>query len=273
MLPYVLSMLGIVAVGIVIASRHGGDGVSYRVGGRVRTLVDGTADRFSPFGAAVILGAAFTGAASVITYLLGLITRHTGAFDLAVFRWTAVRLDQAGDGQSAGSFYATWSRAAQFMTDPGNKHQIWIVTTICAVALAIAYRRRFWVPILVLFCAVVSQHYLQIWIGDAVQPWPSADNAGNVPVRRNLANHRDLRTGRIPCPDPVRATPPLGRHDLDLCRPAGRPGVVQPMVPGEALAHRHHRRRRLRPRIAGRVLHRNARCGGQARQTCAAWQR
>jgi hypothetical protein len=181
MLPYALLMLLVVGAGVAIGLRAAGDGIAYSLGRQVRRLVDATSDRFTPFGAAVILGAACTSAASVLAYLLGLITRHTGAFDLAVFRWTSVRLEEAGQGQAAGSLYPTWSRAAQLMTDPGNKHQIWVVTTICAVALAIAYRRRFWVPVLVLFAAIVSQHYLQIWIADAVDRGHPPTTLGTYP--------------------------------------------------------------------------------------------
>jgi len=178
-LPYGLAMLLVIAIGVWIGMRKGGDGLSYRIGGRIRALVDASVDRFTPFGAAVILGAIGTGIAAGITYLLGLITRHTGTFDLAVFRWTAIKVNRAI--QANGTVYSDWHRIAQLMTDPGNKHQIWIVTTICALALAFAYKERFWVPPLVLFCAVLAQHYLQIWIGNAVHRGHPPTTLGTYP--------------------------------------------------------------------------------------------
>jgi membrane-associated phospholipid phosphatase len=191
-LPYVLSVLLTVAVGVLVALRPGGHGLAFRLGARIRALVDRSVDRFTPVGASIVLGGIGTAIVAIVAYLLGLITRHTGGFDLSVFRWTAVHVNKVTGAVTppTNPSYVHWARISQLMTDVGNKHQIWYVSIVAAILLAIAYKQDFWIPPLCIGGAVIAQHYLQNWLAHAVHRGHPPTTLGTYPsggVARILA--------------------------------------------------------------------------------------
>jgi membrane-associated phospholipid phosphatase len=182
-LPYALSMILTIVVGVLIARSKGGDGLAQRAGARVRAVVDASVERFTPVGAAAVLGAVGTAIATLVTYLLGLLTHLTGGFDLSVFQWTAIHVNEVTGAVTPpkSETYIHWARAAQLMTDVGNKHQIWYVSIVAAILLALAYKERFWIPPLCIAGAVIAQHYLQIWVGNAVHRGHPPTTLGTYP--------------------------------------------------------------------------------------------
>jgi membrane-associated phospholipid phosphatase len=182
-LPYVLSVLLTIAVGIVVARAPGGRGLAFRLGGRVRAIVDRSVQRFTPVGASIVLGGIGTAIVTVAAYLIGLVTRKTGAFDLAVFRWTAEHINRVTGGVTppASHTYRHWATLSQLMTDVGNKHQVWYVSIVAAVVLAFVYKQQFWVPPLCIAGAVIAQHYLQNWLAHAVDRGHPPTTLGTYP--------------------------------------------------------------------------------------------
>jgi hypothetical protein len=125
-----------------------------------------------PAGAALGVGAALAALTFAVGWPLGRLAHALEeAVDVPVFDWFVAR-------QESGAF----DSLQDVLTQMGNRPEIKVVAVAAAVVFAVAWRRRWWVPVLVLLAAFVVEKYVQAGLARVVDrghppttngTWPS----------------------------------------------------------------------------------------------------
>lgn len=143
-------------IGVRSARRRAGEvsGLSTRW----RRTLTHLRDDLGPVGAAVAVGAA----GSAVTFALGwplggLAGALQSSVDWPVFRWFQAR-------NAAG----WWTSVQDTLTQMGDRPEIKAVAVCAALVLAVAWRRRWWAPVLLISAAFVVEKYVQGGLGRVV---------------------------------------------------------------------------------------------------------
>jgi membrane-associated phospholipid phosphatase len=159
-----IDVLGVVLVasaGAVIAllSARRRLAVRYRDGlSRWRRTRDHLRGDLGLVGAAVAVGAAGT----AVTYATGWPLGRAASSLQSTVDWPVFRWFRAHDG--AGG----WSTIQDVLTQMGDRPEIKAIAVAAAIGLAVAWRRRWWAPLLVLAAAFVVEKYVQGGLGRVV---------------------------------------------------------------------------------------------------------
>lgn len=111
-----------------------------------------------PGGAALAVGAAATALTFAVGWPLGRLAHAVqSAVDVPVFDWFRDR-----------SRTDTFSSAQDLLTQMGNRPEIKVIAVIAAIVLAVSWRRRWWVPVVVLLAAFFVEKYVQTGLARVV---------------------------------------------------------------------------------------------------------
>ncbi|MGH3320770.1 MAG: phosphatase PAP2 family protein [Streptosporangiaceae bacterium] len=122
--------------------------------------------RLGAYAGLVAAGSAFMVA---VLWPLGRVAYRLGPVDLIVYNWVGAHRSP------------WWTSVVQVTTQMGNKHEIWVVSAVACVCLAVLARRRSWVPVLLIATMVVLQHYAQIIVADGVDRGHPPTSHGTYP--------------------------------------------------------------------------------------------
>lgn len=108
--------------------------------------------------AGILVAAAGAGLTFALGWPLGRLAHAAeGGVDKPVFRWLS-------DTVRPSAF----SSLQDLLTQMGNRPEIKVIAVVSAVALAVAWRRRWWVPVVVIAAAFVLEKYVQSGLGKVV---------------------------------------------------------------------------------------------------------
>jgi hypothetical protein len=109
-------------------------------------------------GAGLLVGAAGTAITFALAWPLGRLAHYLQPHvDVPVFTWFEQR-------PATGA----WGSLQGLLTQMGDRPEIKVVAVLAAVVLAVVWRRRWWVPVLVIVAAFVVEKYVAAGLGKVV---------------------------------------------------------------------------------------------------------
>jgi hypothetical protein len=109
-------------------------------------------------GAGLLVGAAGAGITFAIGWPLGRLAHAAQSYvDVPVFHWFQQRLATG-----------TWGSLQAVLTQMGNRPEIKVIAVVAAIVLGCTWRRRWWVPVLVIAAAFVVEKYVAAGLGKDV---------------------------------------------------------------------------------------------------------
>jgi len=109
-------------------------------------------------GAGVLVAAAGAGLTFALGWPLGKLAHAVeSGVDVPVFHWFQDRVQPGA-----------WSSLQSVLTQMGNRPEIKAIAVVAAVVLAVAWRRRWWVPVVVIAAAFVLEKYVQSGLSKVV---------------------------------------------------------------------------------------------------------
>lgn len=109
-------------------------------------------------GAGLLVGAAGAAITFALAWPLGRLAHYVQPYvDVPIFTWFKERL-------ATGA----WGSLQAVLTQMGNRPEIKVVAVIAAVVLAVGWRRRWWMPVLMIVAAFVVEKYVAAGLGKVV---------------------------------------------------------------------------------------------------------
>lgn len=149
-----VALLGAVLVTLVAWWVASGTVLERWCGARRRGAVRAAGEVRERIGAApafVVVLAAGVGAVGAVGWVLGLAARACQPLDTAVYHLV-----------SGATRASVWSALMVALTQMSNVLEYKVVAALAAVVLAVAYRRHWWRPVLLLGCALVVERQLRV---------------------------------------------------------------------------------------------------------------